>query len=97
MKINDDFGQGLQMVFVDNCVSAVPMTVEEKRESLLPEHLTQNALQAALGTPQYVEAHWARDHALGQIRKQQEKEEREEKEAWAKFYPRPARHRRYRR
>lgn len=39
MKMNDDFGQGLQMLFHDNCVQAAPLTREEKIVAHLPEKL----------------------------------------------------------
>lgn len=39
MKMHDDFGQAAQMLFMDNCVQAAPLTVGEKVVELLPEQL----------------------------------------------------------
>ncbi len=39
MKMLDDFGQGLQMLFMDNCVQAAPLTEGEKVMAHLPAHL----------------------------------------------------------
>ena len=39
MKMNDDFGQGAQMLFHDNCVRAAPLTKEEQVFAHLPERL----------------------------------------------------------
>lgn len=38
-KMNDDFGQALQMLFEDNCVQAAPLTRAEAVFAHLPEHL----------------------------------------------------------
>jgi hypothetical protein len=44
MKMNDDFGQAAQMLFMDNCVQAAPLTVGEKAVELLPEKLQPAAI-----------------------------------------------------
>lgn len=36
LKMNDDFGNGLMMLFYDGCVQAVPLTGEEKVEAAIP-------------------------------------------------------------
>lgn len=39
MKMNDDFGQAAQMLFMDNCVQAAPLTHGERVLEHLPERL----------------------------------------------------------
>ncbi|MGI8656492.1 MAG: hypothetical protein ACR2LC_14895 [Pyrinomonadaceae bacterium] len=46
-KLNDDFPNGLMMLFHDNCVKAAPLTIEERREEMLPASL-QSATIAGL-------------------------------------------------
>ena len=44
MKMHDDFGQAAQMLFMDNCVQAAPLTVAEKVVEMLPEKLKPAAV-----------------------------------------------------
>ncbi len=44
MKMWDDFGQGLQMLFHDNCVQAAPLTADEQVTVRLPENLRPEAV-----------------------------------------------------
>jgi hypothetical protein len=37
LKMNDDFGNGLMMLFYDGCVQAVPLTGDEKLEAAIPQ------------------------------------------------------------
>lgn len=97
MKMNDDFGNGLMMLFVDNIVQAAPMTKEERLDARLPEHLKPAAVRAKLGTPEFVDAYWEREAQLKLAREAEENEIAVDTRALARFFPRPVRHRRYRR
>ncbi|MFL6207446.1 MAG: hypothetical protein ACJ74W_01275 [Pyrinomonadaceae bacterium] len=44
IKANDDFGQGLQMLFCDNCVQAAPLTKDEQVMAQLPAHVRPEAV-----------------------------------------------------
>lgn len=77
--------------------SVKPMSKQERRISKLPAHLKPREVKAKIGTPEFVEAHWAQQHALGQIRQQEEVEEKLNAAEWAKIAGRPAQHRKYRR
>jgi hypothetical protein len=46
MKMNDDFGQAAQMLFMDNCVQAAPLTKDEMVLELLPEQVKPAAIAA---------------------------------------------------
>lgn len=46
MKMNDDFGQAAQMLFMDNCVQAAPLTRDELVVEMLPEKLRPAAIEA---------------------------------------------------
>ena len=45
-KIDDDFPNGLQMIFHDNFVQAAPLTKSERIEAAMPEQLRYAALKA---------------------------------------------------
>lgn len=77
--------------------SVIEMTKQERRIAKMPEHLKPAAVAAKLHTEDFTNAYWAQQHALGLIKKQEEKEELEEQKAWSKVMGRPAQHNRYRR
>jgi hypothetical protein len=78
-------------------LSAAAMTKAERRESLLPEHLKSENLKKKLGTAEFVEDYWARDHALSQQKQQEAKEEKEQAAEWRSVKGAPVGHRKYRR
>jgi hypothetical protein len=41
LKVNDDFGQGLQMIYVRNLLESVPLTKEEKFNALVGDEVTK--------------------------------------------------------
>jgi hypothetical protein len=97
-KSNDDVGNALMMIFVDNAVQSVPLTKEETRIAQLPAELKPEAVMAKAGTAGFVEDYVAQQHALTQIRLREEADEKEAQKAWSRaFGGRPAQHRRYRR
>jgi hypothetical protein len=44
MKMDDDYGQGLQMLYWDNCVQAAPLTENERYEEKLSPRIRAAAL-----------------------------------------------------
>lgn len=76
LKMNDDFGNGLMMLFHDGCVQAVPLTGEEKVEAAIPDGYHQAELQARddmTSDQKFLTEQWVRRG----IEKQFKKKERE--------------------
>ncbi len=98
MKLNDDFGNGLMMLFVDNLPAsgAQALTVEEKRLAQLPGELQPAVVMAQIGQASFVENYMAQQHALNQIRIKEEKLAAEEHKRLGRFLPQVAHHRRHR-
>jgi hypothetical protein len=44
LKLNDDFGQALQMLFYDNCIQAAPLTKDERVWAEMPAHVRPEAI-----------------------------------------------------
>lgn len=86
----------VRMPLYNFALQASPMTKEQRRETLLPEHLREDAIRKSVGTKDFVDNYWAREHALGQQKRQEEKEQLEEKKKWGQVFGMPAQHRRYR-
>jgi len=55
-------------------LTATSLSPEERRLAKLPSELQPEALRSKLGTPEFVELHFAQEHALLSIRMQEEKE-----------------------
>ena len=97
VKINDDFGQMLQMLFFDNAPQAAPMTPIEQRLVHLPDELMPAVVDAQRGTPAYVELKSAQGIAMWQIEKQEREQAEKLQKGWARVCGgRPVSHRRYR-
>ena len=91
VKINDDFGQMLQMLFFDNAPQASPMTAMESRVVHLPDELMPAVVEAQRGTPAYAELKFAQKIAMGQIEKREREETEKARAGWARFAGRPVR------
>jgi hypothetical protein len=97
-KMNDDFGNGLMMLFHDNLMRAVPLTKEERIESRLPAELQKAEVLKQRGTPEFIEQYWARQHALMLAQKEETRDEKAEAEAWGRLMGgQPSGYRRFRR
>lgn len=46
LKVNDDYGNGLMMLYHDNCVQAAPMTEAEERDARRPAGISNAAMAA---------------------------------------------------
>lgn len=68
----------LRMTMYKFALSATSLTPEEKRFAQLPAELQPDAVRTKLGTPEFVEAHFAQQHALTLIRIKEEDEKREQ-------------------
>ena len=75
VKMNDDFGNGLQMLMHDNCVSAAPLSDDERCEALLPL-AQQLAVIGELSPEVQSAALAARDYRLRRISAQERAAER---------------------
>lgn len=87
----------VRMTLYNFALSATALTREQQREEKLPAHLKHDTVKAKIHTPAFVDAHWAREHELSKIRRQEEKEERESQAAWSEIIGRAAQHKKYRR
>ncbi len=97
MKMNDDMGNGLMMLLVDNIVQSAPLTKEETRVAKLSPGLSPQEVHAHLGMPDYVELRFAQQHELAQMKIHEEREDAALAKAWSRVQGRPVTHRRYRR
>lgn len=89
-----------RMCLYNFALTATQMTKEERRETLLPEHLRSENLAKKLGTEEFVEDYWARRHANKLLDQADRKREKEEAAEFRKAMGgRPASHsrRKYRR
>jgi hypothetical protein len=66
----------LRMCLYKFALSATSLTPHERRLAKLSPELQPEALRSKLGTPEFVEAHFAQEHALQQLRAQEEDEKR---------------------
>lgn len=66
----------LRMTLYKFALSATSLTDDEKRLARLSPELQPEAVKAKLGTPEFVEAHFAQLHALATLRMQEEEEKR---------------------
>lgn len=84
-----------RMTLYNFALSATAMTKEEKRIAKLPDELKPAEVLKHVGMPDFVERYMAQQHAVNQIKIQEEKEEQIEEAAWARVLGgRPVRHRR---
>jgi len=84
-----------RMCLLNFALSAKPMTKEEKRIAQLPDELKPESLRALLGTPAFIDGHWAQQHPLNQIRRKEEEQERKELKPFGRFFGRPVQHQKY--
>jgi hypothetical protein len=67
MKLNDDFGNGLMMLFADNCVQAAPLTEEEQQEVRLPTALHAKSIPQLPAEEQgqaiHARIHWLHEYS----------------------------------
>jgi hypothetical protein len=81
LKINDDFGQALQMFYMKNLIGNAPLTRQEQIEALTSEQNSAENLSAHYGQPGFVELTMARRAEQREIEMRMEEErEREESE-----------------
>lgn len=73
MKLNDDFGNGLMMLFHDHIVRAAPLTAEERREVLMPDSARLATIQE-LPPAEQGRAFASRDFLLARLRAAEAKE-----------------------
>ncbi len=73
MKLNDDFGNGLMMLFHDHIVRAAPLTAEERREVLMPDPARLATIQE-LPPAEQGRAFASRDFLLARLRAAEAKE-----------------------
>lgn len=74
LKLNDDFGQGLEMVYFLDLLSNIELTFKEVVESQMPEHLSTTSVSQHYGQPGFAELTIARMAEENRIRQQIEDE-----------------------
>lgn len=67
-----------RMCLLNFALRATALTLDQKREARLPDHLKPEALRAALGTEKFPELYSDADHAMNQIIKAEETEKQKQ-------------------
>jgi hypothetical protein len=79
LKLDDDFGQSLQMFYMKQLITNTPLTPEEQVEAEMPPELSQQNLAQSYGQPGYPELIMRRQAERRRVELQME-EERERDE-----------------
>lgn len=95
-KIMDDCIDTLRGFATKWGPSVAPMTKQERRFKRLSPDLQPAEVMAQIGQPGFVEAYTAQQHALHQIKREEEREAEAQLKKLGRFMGRPVGHRRYR-
>jgi hypothetical protein len=68
LKLNDDFINGLMMLFHDNCVQAAPMTYGEKVDALTPDKYKRSTLKTDYSPERELAVNYQEARAKSKIR-----------------------------